>query len=52
MDEAVMRQHIDLYVNEHSVDLGDSGRRAVETLLGIHARTSPASPAPGARVFL
>ena len=32
MSEAVMRQHIDLYVNEHSVDLGPDGRRAVETL--------------------
>jgi 1,4-dihydroxy-6-naphthoate synthase len=34
MSEAVMRQHIDLYVNEHSVDLGADGRRAVETLFG------------------
>jgi len=27
-----MYQHIDLYVNEYSVDLGDEGRRAVEVL--------------------
>ena len=32
MDDAVMRQHIDLYVNGYSVDLGSDGRRAVETL--------------------
>jgi 1,4-dihydroxy-6-naphthoate synthase len=32
MSEAVMRQHIDLYVNEYSVDLGPDGRRAVELL--------------------
>jgi 1,4-dihydroxy-6-naphthoate synthase len=28
-----MRQHIDLYVNQYSVTLGDDGRRAVETLI-------------------
>ncbi len=32
MSEQVMYQHIDLYVNEHSVDLGPEGRRAVELL--------------------
>jgi 1,4-dihydroxy-6-naphthoate synthase len=32
MSEAVMYQHIDLYVNEYSVDLGPDGRRAVELL--------------------
>ena len=51
MDEAVMRQHIDLYVNELSVDLGDTGRRAVRTLLDVHARMNPAAPAPGEGVF-
>lgn len=33
MSEEVMRRHIDLYVNEYSVDLGMEGRRAVEMLL-------------------
>ena len=32
MSEEVMYQHIDLYVNEYSVDLGLEGRRAVEVL--------------------
>jgi 1,4-dihydroxy-6-naphthoate synthase len=32
MDEAVMRQHIALYVNDYSVDLGAEGRGAIETL--------------------
>jgi 1,4-dihydroxy-6-naphthoate synthase len=32
MSEEVMYQHIDLYVNEFSVDLGEEGRRAVEVL--------------------
>jgi 1,4-dihydroxy-6-naphthoate synthase len=32
MDEKVMYQHIDLYVNDFSVSLGQDGRRAVELL--------------------
>ena len=30
----VTRQHIDLYVNEFTADLGDEGRAAIDTLLG------------------
>lgn len=33
MDDEVMKAHIDLYVNEFSVSLGDTGREAVDTLL-------------------
>lgn len=32
MDENVMRQHIELYVNNYSVDLGDDGRKAIHQL--------------------
>lgn len=32
MEEAVMRKHIDLYVNEYSTSLGTEGRKAVDTL--------------------
>jgi 1,4-dihydroxy-6-naphthoate synthase len=32
MSEEVMYQHIDLYVNDFTRDLGDEGRRAVEQL--------------------
>ncbi|HEX5724775.1 MAG TPA: MqnA/MqnD/SBP family protein, partial [Longimicrobiaceae bacterium] len=32
MDESVMRQHIDLYVNRFSVDVGDEGERAIREL--------------------
>jgi 1,4-dihydroxy-6-naphthoate synthase len=34
MDEAVMRAHIGLYVNEYSDDVGDEGVAAVEDLFG------------------
>ena len=46
MDEAVMRQHIGLYVNEFTEDLGDKGLAAVERLFreaedrGIMPRSS------------
>jgi 1,4-dihydroxy-6-naphthoate synthase len=32
LSDEVMYRHIDLYVNEYSVDLGDEGRRAVALL--------------------
>jgi 1,4-dihydroxy-6-naphthoate synthase len=32
MDEQVMKQHIDLYVNRFTVDLGREGERAVRLL--------------------
>lgn len=35
MNENVMRQHIDLYVNNYSLDLGDEGRQAIEVLYKI-----------------
>ena len=30
----VQSQHIALYVNEHSLDIGDDGLRAIERLVG------------------
>ena len=36
MSEAVMRQHIDLYVNYYSLDLGNDGRSAVKKFLDIY----------------
>lgn len=37
MDEAVMRKHIDLYVNEYSLNLGEKGHKAVSKLLEVYA---------------
>lgn len=37
MDEQVMRQHIDLYVNHYSLALGEDGHRAVSTLMETYA---------------
>ncbi|MBV9960630.1 MAG: 1,4-dihydroxy-6-naphthoate synthase [Parafilimonas sp.] len=41
MSENVMRQHIDLYVNNFSVVLGNDGRKAVDKLLEIYASIHP-----------
>lgn len=35
MEEAVMYKHIELYVNDYSVDLGTAGRKAIDTLFGM-----------------
>ena len=44
MSEDVMYKHIDLYVDEYSVDLGTEGRRAVELLFEKAAATGIIPP--------
>ena len=51
MSEDVMYRHIDLYVNEYSIDLGNEGRRAVQ-LLFERARASTIIPAVTEPLFL
>ena len=41
MSEAVMRKHIDLYVNNYSVNLGEDGREAIEKLLSVYKQLNP-----------
>ena len=51
MSEEVMYKHIDLYVNDFSLDLGDEGRRAVRTLFD-RAVEAGVIPAPRRPLFL
>jgi 1,4-dihydroxy-6-naphthoate synthase len=51
LSEEVMYRHIDLYVNEYSIDLGPEGRRAVE-LLFERARAAGIIPNATTRLFL
>jgi 1,4-dihydroxy-6-naphthoate synthase len=51
MSEEVIYRHIDLYVNEFSVDLSDEGRRAVDVLFE-RARAAGIIPAATAGLFL
>lgn len=45
MSDEVMRQHIQLYVNNYSLDLGESGKKAIEVLyntyLSLHPKEKP-----------
>jgi len=41
MSEEVMRQHIELYVNNYSLDLGADGKNAIETLYGVFRNMNP-----------
>jgi 1,4-dihydroxy-6-naphthoate synthase len=38
MSEDVMRKHINLYVNDFSLDLGPAGKKAIQTLLDVYER--------------
>lgn len=38
MSESVIRKHIDLYVNDYSLDLGEAGKTAVQKLLTVYQR--------------
>jgi len=44
MSEAVMRQHIDLYVNNYSLQLGADGKAAVNTFLDIYSQLKQVNP--------
>jgi 1,4-dihydroxy-6-naphthoate synthase len=44
MSEAVMRKHIDLYVNDFSIDMGLAGKNAVETLVNIYQQMNTTQP--------
>jgi 1,4-dihydroxy-6-naphthoate synthase len=35
VDDDTIRQHIDLYVNDYSLDLGEEGKLAIKTLLEL-----------------
>lgn len=41
MSEEVMRKHIDLYVNEYSINLGETGINAVKKLLEVYHQQHP-----------
>jgi 1,4-dihydroxy-6-naphthoate synthase len=49
MSDEVMYKHIDLYVNQYSIDLGPEGRRAVELLFVKAAASGIIPPTTSAR---
>ena len=48
MDPAVMQRHIDLYVNDFTIDIGAEGGRAIEQLRRRAVSPGPAAPRPAA----
>jgi 1,4-dihydroxy-6-naphthoate synthase len=51
MSEEVMRSHIDLYVNNFSLDLGQEGKHAISTLHAVYRRNQSASDKEDASDF-
>jgi 1,4-dihydroxy-6-naphthoate synthase len=51
MSEGVMRQHIDLYVNNYSIDLGADGKAAVQQFLNIYTQVHKTA-LPAEEIFL
>ena len=52
MEESVMRQHIDLYVNNYSLELGHVGRKAVKKLLDVYENITKTSPVNKEEIFI
>jgi 1,4-dihydroxy-6-naphthoate synthase len=51
MSEDVMRKHIDLYVNNYSIDLGDEGKSAIKKLIDVYQQVNDTTIA-GQTIFL
>ena len=47
MSEEVMRKHIDLYVNNYSLDLGAEGKNAILKLMNVYNSINAMPPATG-----
>lgn len=52
MSEDIMRQHIDLYVNNYSVDLGKDGKKAVLKMLEIYQQLHQGTVISNPDIFL
>jgi 1,4-dihydroxy-6-naphthoate synthase len=52
MNESIMRQHIDLYVNNFSLGLGDEGKKAVLKLLDVYHRLNASAEINPEEVFI
>ncbi len=51
MSEEVMRKHIDLYVNNYSLDLGEDGKKAVQKLLAVYQQLNPDTAISDTTIF-
>jgi 1,4-dihydroxy-6-naphthoate synthase len=51
MDDSVIRQHIDLYVNDYSLELGEEGTLAIRRLLELAHQRGLVPPLPASLFF-
>ena len=52
MSEEVMRKHIDLYVNNYSINLGEDGRDAVKKFLAVYQTIHPQNKIQAPDIFV
>jgi 1,4-dihydroxy-6-naphthoate synthase len=52
MEEGVMRKHIELYVNNYSLSLGEEGRNAIKQFIEIYKTINPSYVRSGKNIFL
>jgi 1,4-dihydroxy-6-naphthoate synthase len=52
MSEDVMRRHIELYVNNFSLDLGEEGKNAIEILYGVYRNNNHHPEKKSSSLFL
>ena len=52
MEESVMRKHIDLYVNNYSLQLGTEGKKTVEKLLEVYAIITQSNMVNKEKIFV
>lgn len=51
LDEAVMRQHIELYVNNYTMDLGEKGREAIRKLYEVYQQQNKLQQEDATQLF-
>ncbi len=52
LSEEVMRKHIELYVNNYSIDLGSAGKAAVQQLLNVYQNINKGAAFTQNEIFL
>lgn len=52
MEEEVMKKHIDLYVNDYSLDLDEDGKNAIRTFMEIYEQIHNKEPQDYKEIFL
>lgn len=52
MQEDIMRKHIELYVNDYSLNLGEAGIHAIQQLLKLHQNTTASEQLDYSNIFL